>query len=237
MRNNIRGLSLVELMISVTIAMTMSIGALYVYAGQVRTFSQVARKDHVSQEAQSAFEVIAGLLRQAEMCLTCTPQQAMGITYPAAVANPNGAVLQLANDSVQIDFTVPSGYSIWPNDAGTFTNNAIRIEWSGLTNVVQVSADASIASAHTTKYAIAGAIGNLNTKIVNLDIWPMVVNASGAVTAGAAATDKATAGYRLTMTASVGTADASYTNPLDQNGPLKNYRTVTYERIILPRNW
>lgn len=240
MRNKLIGLSLVEVMIAVTIAMLMSIGVLYLYAGQVRTFSQVARKEQTTHEAQSAFEVLAGLVRQAEMCLTCTPQQTMGIIYPAAVSNPNAASsVQLPNDSVQIDFTVPSGYPIWPNDTGTFTNNAIRIDWSGTTNVVRVSNGASVtdAAGARTPIAIAGASGNMNTKIVNLDIWPMVVSATGAVTAGAAATDKATAGYRLTMTARVGTADTTYTNPLDPNGPLKNYRTVTYERIILPRNW
>lgn len=240
MRKNVLGLSLVELMISVTIAMIMSIGVLYLYAGQVRTFSQVARKEQTTQEAQSAFEVIAGLVRQAEMCLACTPQQTIGIIYPAGVSNPNAASsVQLANDSVQIDFTVPSGYPIWPNDTGTFTNNAIRIDWSAATNVVQVSAGASVtdAAGARTPIAIAGASGNMNTKVVNLDIWPMAVSATGAVTAGATATDKATAGYRLTLTARVGTADATYTNPLDPAGPLKNYRTVTYERIILPRNW
>lgn len=240
MRKHIQGLSLIELMIAVTIAMIMSIGVLYLYAGQVRTFSQVARKEHVSQEAQTAFEVMADLVRQAEVCLTCATQQTIGISYPAGVANPNAAgSLQLANDSVQIDFTVPSGYSIWPNDTGGYTNNAIRISWSGTTNEVQVSAGVSIndLAAARTPVILAGAAGNLNTKIVNLDIWPMVVDAAGAVTAAAAVTDKATAGYRLVMTTRVGTADTSYINPLDPAGPLKNYRTVSYERIILPRNW
>lgn len=228
---------MIELMISVTIALLLSIGAVSLYAGQVRTFSQVARKEHTTQEAISAFEMIAGLVREAEMCLTCTPQQTMGLIYPVGVANPNAAV-QLASDSIQIDFTVPSGYAIWPNNTDPYTNNAIRIEWSGATNVVQMSNGTSVADAAGLRVPIpiAGASGNLNTKIVNLDLWPMVVTA-GVVTPAANATDKATAGYRLTMTARVGTADATYTNPLDPNGPLKNYRTVTYERIILPRNW
>jgi len=240
MRKNTLGFSLIEIMIAVTIAMIMSIGTLYIYAGQVRTFSQTARKAQTTQEAQSAFEVIAGLMRQAEMCLTCTTQQVMGLTYPGGVVNPNAAgTLLLAGDSVQIDFTVPSGYYIWPNITDPYTNNAIRIEWSAATNVVQVSAGASVADAAgaRTPIAIAGASGNLNTKIVNLDVWPMVVDAAGVVTAGALATTKPTAGYHLTMTARVGTVDTTYTNPLDPNGTLKNYRTVTYDRYILPRNW
>jgi Tfp pilus assembly protein PilW len=210
MRKNMLGASLIEMMISVTIAMIMSIGVLLIYAGQVRTFSQTARKAQTTQEAQSAFEVIAGLVRQAEMCLTCTTQQTMAITNPAA-------------SSVQVDFTVPSGYYVWPNTTDPYTNNAMRIEWSNASSAVQVSAGASVADAVAarTPIVLAGASGSMNTKIANLAVWPMVVNA-GVVTAGALATDKPTAGYRITMTARVGTADA---------------KTVIYERIILPRNW
>lgn len=240
MRNNILGVTLVEMMVAVTISMIISIGVLIVYAGQVRTFSQTARKAQTSQEAQSAFDVIAGLVRQAEMCLTCPTQQTIGLTYPGGVANPNAAsTTQLTGDSVQIDFTVPSGYNIWPNITAPYTNNAIRIEWTLASNVIEVSAGASVADAASsrTPIVIAGSSGNMNTKIVNLDIWPMVVDAAGAVTTGALATTKPTAGYRITLTARVGTSDSSYTNPLDPTGPLKNYRTVTYERIVLPRNW
>lgn len=240
MRKRTRGFSLIELMIAVTVAMVMSIAVVSLYAGQTRVFSQTARKAQTTQEAQSAFEVIASLVRQAEMCLTCTTQQTIGTTYPLGVANPNAASsVQLADDSVQIDFTVPSGYYIWPNTTAPYTNNAIRVNWGLATSAVQVSAGASIADAAgaRTPITIAGASGNLNTKIINLDIWPMVVDAAGVVTAGALATTKPTAGYRLTMTARVGTSDSSYTNPLDPAGPLKTYRTVTYERNILPRNW
>lgn len=211
MRKNTLGFSLIEMMIAVTVAMIMSIGVLLVYAGQVRTFSQTARKAQTTQEAQSAFEVIAGLVRQAEMCLTCITQQTMGITNPAA-------------SSVQIDFTVPSGYYIWPNTASPYTNNAMRIEWSNASSAVQVSAGASVADAAGARAPIVlvGASGNMNTKIADLAVWPMVVDAAGVVAAGASATTKPTAGYRITMTAKVGTVDV---------------KTVTYERIILPRNW
>lgn len=240
MRKNMQGLSLVELMVSITVAMIMSIGVLYLYAGQIRTFSQVARKEHTTQEAQSAFDVLANALRQAEMCLVCAPQQTMGVTYPAGVANPNASTtLAVVNDSVQIDFTVPTGYAIWPNNVSPYTNHAIRINWSAADNQVKISAGSSVADAATLRapVVLAGATGNQNTKIVNLDVWPMVVSAAGVVSPAAAVTDKATAGFKLSMTARVGTADSSYTNPLDTTGPLKNYRTVTYERVILPRNW
>lgn len=210
MRKNMLGVSLIEMMIAVTIAMIMSIGVLLIYAGQVRTFSQTARKAQTTQEAQSAFEVVAGLVRQAEMCLTCITQQTMAITTAAS--------------SVQVDFTVPSGYYVWPNATDPYTDNAMRIEWSLAGSAVQVSAGASVddAAGARTPIVLAGASGSMNTKIADFAVWPMVVDAAGAVTEGALATTKPTAGYRITMTARVGTADA---------------KTVIYERIILPRNW
>lgn len=231
---------MVELMISITIAMILSIGMLLFYTNQVRTFTQVARKEHTTQESLSAFEVIAGLLRQAEMCLVCPTPQTISIAYPIGVANPNAVgTLQQTNDSTQLDFTTPSGYEIWPNNVSPYTNNAIRIIWDNSNNQVSISAGASITDAANLRAPIilAGAPGNQNTKIINLDLWPMAVDAAGVVTATPNVTDKATAGFRLSMTARVGVADTTYINPLDSAGSLKNYRTVTYERNILPRNW
>lgn len=233
------GLSLVELMVSITVAMIISIGALYVYSGQLRTFFQTARKEQTTQEAAAAFEIISSLLRQAEICLSCSPQQTVAMTYPTGISNPNATTtLQAANDSIQVDFTVPSGYSIWPNDSTPYTNNAIRLEWSAASGILYVSAGASVTdtSSSRTLIPLAGNSGNLNTRVINFDVWPMVVDAAGAVATGAAG-DKPTAGYRIVLTSRVGAPDATYTNPLDPTGALKNYRTVTYESTVLSRNW
>jgi prepilin-type N-terminal cleavage/methylation domain-containing protein len=241
-RTHVSGFSLIELMIAITVALILSVAVMYIYGGQVRTFSQIARKEQTGQEARSAFEILNSLVRQAEVCLaaSCTPQQTIAITYPGAISNPNATTtLQTSNDSVQIDFTVPSGYYIWPNDTSPYTNNAIRIEWSSTDNIVYVSAGASLTdtAASRTRIPLAGASGGMNTKIVNLDLWPQIVSATGVISDAAGVTDKSTAGYRLAMTARVGTADSTYTNRLDPNGPLKSYRTVTYQRAIIPRNW
>lgn len=211
MRKNMLGFSLIEMMIALTVTMVMTIGVALIYAGQIRTFSQTARKAQTTQEAQSAFEVVASLVRQAEMCLTCINQQTVSITNPAA-------------NSVQVDFTVPAGYPVWPNDVSPYTNNAMRIEWSSGNKDLRISAGSSVLDAPTlrTPIAIAGATGNMNTKITDFTIWPMVVDTAGAVTAGALSTTKPTAGYRIAMTAKVGTAES---------------KTLTYERVILPRNW
>lgn len=238
------GFSLVELMIAVTIAMALSIAVMYVYAGQIRTFSQVARKEQTSQESRSAFEVLSNLVRQADLCLSadtnrCPTNLTIGLSYPNGVSNPNPATtLQRANDSVQIDFVVPTGYEIWPNATSPYTNNAIRIEWSTTDGIVWLSAGASVTDgARANRVQLAGGTGNMNSQIVNLDLWPQQVSSTGVVSDAATASAKPTGGYRLSMTARVGTADSTYTNTLDPTGPLKNYRTITYQRNIIPRNW
>ena len=85
--------------------------------------------------------------------------------------------------------------------------------------------------------ARAGSTGRLNTRIVNFDVWPLTVGAGSPPPLGAAAGDKPTAGYHVVMTARVGAIDVSFINKLDPNGPMRNYRTITYEADILPRNW
>ncbi len=62
----------------------------------------------------------------------------------------------------------------------------------------------------------------MNTKIIDFTVWPMAVDSAGAVAVATLSTDKPTAGYRIAMTAKVGTAET---------------KTLTYERVILPRNW
>ena len=233
------GHTLIEMMVSVTIAMLISIATMYLYSGQVRTFYQTARKQQTTEEIQAAFEAVTSLLRQAEMCLSCNPAQQISIGYPAGIANPNGAKTPyLANDSISLDFTVPSGYAIWPNDTAPYQNNAMHLTWSQTDGAVRLSSGINAAAAQTAaSMVIAGSSGRLNTRIVNFDVWPLTAGAANAPTAGAAATDKPTAGYHVVMTARVGANDSSYINPLDPNGPMRNYRTITYEADILPRNW
>ncbi len=234
-----RGYTLIEMMVSITIAMVISIATIYLFTGQVRTFYHTARKQQTTEEVQAAFEAVTTLLRQAEMCLTCNPAQQISITYPAGVVNPNGAKTPyLANDSISLDFTVPASYAIWPNDAAPYSNNSMHLTWSQANGTVLLSSGANAAAAQAAVgVAIAGSSGRLNTRIVNFDVWPLIVGAGNAPTPGSSAADKPTAGYHVVMTARVGANDLSYVNQLDPNGAMRNYRTVTYEADILPRNW
>lgn len=233
------GYTLIEMMVSITVAMLLSIATVYVYSGQVGTFYHTARKQQTTAELQAAFENVTNLLRQAEMCLTCNPAQMIAINYPAGVANPNGPqTLSLANDSISLDFTVPQGYAIWPNDAAPYLNNAIHLVWSRTSGTLTLSNGADVATAQAAPgIDIAGSTGRMNTRIINFDVWPLAIGAGLAPVPGGSATAKPVAGYHVVMTARVGSRDPNYINNFDPNGPMRNYRTVTYEADVLPRNW
>lgn len=231
------GYSLIEMMIALTIAMVLSIATMYLYSGQIHTFYHAARKQQTNEEIQAAFEAVTNLLRQAEMCLTCAPAQQIAISYPAGIAGPNGAKTPyLANDGITLDFTVPTGYAIWPNSTAPYANNAMHLTWSQANGTLLLSSGPDIATAQAAPgVSIGGSTGRMNTRLINFDVWPLTAGIAG--TPGANAGDKPTAGYHVVMTARVGASDASYTNQLDPNGAMRNYRTITYEADVLPRNW
>lgn len=234
------GFSLVELMISVLISMGISIAAITLFVNESKLMYQSARKEQTSQDALAAFDVIADLVTQSEMCLySCATTQTISITYPSGVSNPNAAgTLATTNDSINIDFTVPSGFMVWPNATAPYTNNAVRIKWDEQSGKVSVSAGASTSDADSarTPVVIAGATGSMNYRVTNLDLWPME-SAAGVLSSGASTSSKPTGGYLLSMTASNSIPDLTYTNAADPTGPMAHYRTVTFTKIIIPRNW
>lgn len=238
-RIKMQGLSLIELMVSITVALILSSVVLYFYTAQSATFQQSAFKERTTEEARGGFDLLNHLLRHAEICPVCTPASNVNISYTGIGAAKNGTLVpEILNDNVQIDIILPSGYSVWPNTVPPYTNNFIRIAWSNSganANQILVSAAATAATlAAAVPVVLAGSndVNGRNTRIVNLDLWPL--KADG--TAQALATDAALGGYRLLLTARVGPRDSSYTNALDPSGPLKNYRVASFQSTVYPRN-
>lgn len=234
-----KGFGLVEMMVALLISLLVAYGITTVLIDEARVTQQMTGKDRSSQEASMGFDIVADLISQAEICLySCATVQQISISYPVGPTNPNPAgSLSQASDSIQIDFTIPSGFNIWPNNVVPYTNNAIRINWLQSNGLVTLSAGASVSDAAgvRTPIVIAGSSDNMGYKIANLDLWPMS-SASGNITVAGAIGDKPVGGYVLSMTTRSPTKDTSYTNPKD-NGLLKNYRTVTISKSIIPRNW
>ncbi len=229
------GLSLIELMIAVTIAMIMSIAAVSLYLNQMKTYVQTSRKEMTEQDARVVSVRLQQLLRQAVICTnntvapTCSPIVAINITYTGATAPLASSALSVAGKTVQVVFELPSGYAMWPNTTAPYTNNQVTLDWTN-------NAGATQEQIRVTNGGVTQVLSGdtTNTKIINFDFWPL--NADG--TRGATASTVALGGYMLSLTARIGVADPSYTNQKDTTNTLgmQHYRTVTFDTRILPRN-
>lgn len=227
------GLTLIEMMIALVISMLLTVAAMAMYVSQSRVVVHQARKEQASQTDTLAYEALSRLLRHAE---TGSISITYGGTGTAAAPNASGTP-EIPGDSISIDFTLPSGYAIWPNETSPFTNNAVRIAWSNsganayqirIANAASVAALGSAASS-----TVAGSNVGANARVINLDYWPLQGDGR---TLQPSASSSAAGGYRLTLTTRAGTPDPGYINPYDANGPLKNYRTASIMGVVVPRN-
>jgi len=229
------GLSLIELMISVTIAMILSVAAITLYVSQMKTYMQTSRKEMTEQDARAVSARLQQLLRQAVICTnntvapTCSPIVSINITYTGATAPLASNVLSQAGKAVKVVFQLPSGYAAWPNITAPYTNTQVTLDWSNNAGATQ---EQILISNGGVTQALAG--DTLNTKIINLDFWPLNADGSKA----AAVTDVAYGGYLLSLTARIGVADPSYINQKDATNALglQHFRTVTFDSRVLPRN-
>lgn len=232
-RKHLAGLTLIEMMIALVIGMLLTVAAMAVYVGQSRVVVHQARKEQASQTGTLTYELLSRLLRHAET-------GSISITYggSGAAAQPNATTApELSSDSITIDFTLPSGYAVWPNDVSPYTDNAVRIAWSNTganAYQVRVAKAASIgALGSATATTVAGSNTGADARILNLDYWPLQTDGR---TLQTNAGDSPAGGYRLTLTTRAGIADPGYINPNDSSGPLKNYRTLSIMGAVVPRN-
>lgn len=105
-----RGLSLVELMISLTVASILSIAVLASFTSQASIFINQSRRTQSYDEGRMAFEALTRLIRHAE-------------SSSINISTNDGSKLAFS-------FTIPSGYPIWPNTSGSFSDNHIFVKWA-----------------------------------------------------------------------------------------------------------
>ena len=211
------------------IATLMSLAVLSIFVNQTTTLSRTSQLDNASQEANRTFNLISRLLRQAQ-------QNSINIQYPTT-ANPNNeTTAELEDDSININFSLPFGFNIWPNDKAPYDKNDVRITWNNNVNgdkpyVIQIANAANAAGINLTDFA--GDNSGDQARIVNLDLWPLSDQRNLHNNLTAPTSD----GYLLRVTARTAKQDSSYTNPnVDENDPMKHYRTYTVAGIVSPRN-
>ncbi len=213
------GFTLVELLVTTVIASLMMVAIVSSFLSQTAAMNHEALRDQMSQEARMGYEVIARLLRQARQ---------------ASIGIDNGAA-----NVFSVDFELPAGYAIWPNNVAPYNRNFVRLRWTSDVNG-NLPMAISIANA-TSGPGLNGAaaetlLGSNADKLVGIigfEVWPL---AADGVTKQAAATDPPDGGYRLELIARAGSADPGYTNPDYVGTELENFRTFSVGGVVTPRN-
>lgn len=152
------GMSMVELMISLTVASILSLAVLASFASQGEIFINQNRRVQSYDDGRMVFDVLTRLLRHAES--------------DSITVTDNGTDLVA-------QFTLPAGYPIWPNVESGFTQNHIFIKWADHDDAAngfykdQIRlAKASTASVPASDQftTLAGSDNGSNTRITDLNI-------------------------------------------------------------------
>lgn len=227
-----RGFTLLELMVAIALSTFIVALVLTVYFKQHNFVTHESQRQATVYEARLAYTLLDRLLKQAE-------SNSLSVSYPQSGTLNGADVPQVDNDTVVVEFTLPAGYPIWPNDTAPFTQNAVRLSWT----------NAPGESQHVVSYAVAADItalgsavpfplfadaGRFSPRIINLDLWPLK---DDGVTPQTAKDDDAAGGYLLSVAVRSGSADGTYNNPaFADDHPLRHYYVYTISSAVSPRN-
>ncbi|MDH5232266.1 MAG: prepilin-type N-terminal cleavage/methylation domain-containing protein [Gammaproteobacteria bacterium] len=227
-RENQTGYTLVEFMLALVLSAIVAIISSNVYLEQhrvVRTSSDLAS---TRQQTVIAFDQISELLRHAHsesIQLSCC-------------ADPLSTTEQ-SIESLNVVFTIPQGYSIWPNIVAPYANNFIRISWTN---------NPDHSSANAILYGAAGSLDGINNASLNVmvggnqgrkiriktfDIWPLQSNGLNRQPSN---TDSADGGYQIVMVGRSPYPDMSYENPNTTDNDELHYRRFVAQGVVVPRN-
>ncbi len=185
-KNKIEGFTLIEMMISITIASLLSLAVVNTFVSQSSMFTVQAQRNQMASDGFDAHELLSRLLQQAES---------------------SSIVITNSGTTRTIDFTVPSGFPIWPNNTSPFTNNAIRLQWDSTgsnPNQIRIASAENVAGLGVATLAtLVGDSNGSNTQISNL-----ALTLNGGI-------------YQLSLTARAGSG-----------GP-----STTFQGSVIPRNW
>ena len=154
----LRGFTLVEVMISITIASLLSLAVVSAYSTQAGIYMNQGRSSQSVEDGREVYRVLSHLLRQAE--------------------NSSIVITQVPGASTTIDFTVPAGFPIWPNTTAPYSNNAVRISWSATgsySNQITVATAATIGGLGAAQaLALAGSNSGNNTRVIGMTMNAVV---------------------------------------------------------------
>jgi len=215
-------------MISMVIAGLMSVAVMQLFIAETNHIRQESHRDITAVETQTLFETLSRLLRMA---------QVDSINIQSATP-PDADQLRQDNDSLDIRFTLPENYRVWPNDQadsnGLYSNNQIRLYWqnNGQTELKNDTLYIAWSTPENIEQANLLALNNASTPIINLDIWPTKADQTPADNANITEAG----GLLINMISRSPGQDLTFNNSLDTTGEFKHIRTHQSSTIVAPRN-
>lgn len=149
------GMTLVELMASIAVASILSLAVVSTFSANSTVIMAHNLKSKSNEEGKEAFDMMTRLLRQAK-------QSSITVS-----STPN---------KVTLDFSLPQGYPIWPNNVSPYTDNAVRIQWENHTsksnpNALQIGKASSISGLNSAILeTLVGHSANMETSIADFQV-------------------------------------------------------------------
>lgn len=167
------GLSLVELMVSLTIASVLSVAVVSSFSSQNGVYLRQAQRVQVQDDGRQAFDILTRLLLHAQ-----------------------AASIQVTdnNSDVLVRFQIPAGFPIWPNLGSGYANNVVFIKWADNTDStaghvahqLRIANSSTISTpAESSFVALVGSDSGNNTRITDFSVVRQADNRNYRVTLSA----------------------------------------------------
>lgn len=173
-RNTQFGFTMIELMVGITIACIMTVAIVNVYVNQNATLSRQNSRNVAAADAWEAYGLIKRLLEHADIASFSATygKGARNSTNPPAIELLDNAN-KPADDEIEVNFRTPWQMNIWPNDQFPFQMNQMKLTWKNYGEDNYVIKLVISDGASTQEILLAGGAQNGNSKVINLDIWPV----------------------------------------------------------------
>jgi len=145
-----QGFSLVELMIATTVASILSLAVVSTFASQSTMYLTQSLHTRATEDGRDAYENISRLIQ---------------------LANASSFSITDNTTDITIDFTLPGGAPIWPNNVLPYTDNAVRIYWDNTDQVIKIGKASNLGGlAAAVMTPLTGNNDKLSTRITDLNL-------------------------------------------------------------------
>lgn len=175
MKKAMQGVGMIEILVGIVISSLLTIAVITVYMSQNVMFKQQSSRNFAAADTWDVYSLVAGIMRHAQI-------NGFDIDYGVGELNSDDPFeielldddFAVQNDEITINFSVPTGMSIWPNDVAPFDRNIMRMTWrNNGTDSFRIEIATDNGAGFSDPVILAGGNEGGNTRIINFDVWPM----------------------------------------------------------------